>query len=113
MVGLVGIRRWASYRLGAMILPATRKPPSVRLQEISPRMVHTEPSYTSGVGQTWDQFLEGGSKGISDAVVHEGGKRVKLTWADGHKSDFSLQWLRDHSAEAINDVTKNRKVGRY
>lgn len=59
---------------------------------------------------TWSQFLEDGSKGVSGAAVHEGGHRVKLSWVDGHESEFSLKWLRDHSTGAFNSHTKQREV---
>lgn len=68
-------------------------------------------SYVGSSGDsTWAQFLEGGAKGVSGAVVHEGGRRVKISWVDGHESEFSLKWLRDHRAGAFNSHTKQREV---
>ena len=65
----------------------------------------------NGVGDlSWKRFLDGGSEGISEVVVLAGGHRVKLTWADGHESDFSLKWLRDHSDGSFEVTTKQRKV---
>ena len=59
---------------------------------------------------TWERFLEGGLEGVSGVVVREGGHRVRLSWVDGHTSEFSLKWLRDHSTGAFNSHTKQREV---
>ncbi|CAB1102384.1 unnamed protein product [Ectocarpus sp. CCAP 1310/34] len=63
----------------------------------------------------WRRFVEGGRHGISAAVVVQPGggvgQRVSVSWVDGHKSEFSTKWLRDHAADAFNSHTKQRQVG--
>ena len=67
--------------------------------------------YSGVVGDSsWTRFLDGGLQGISKAVVTEGGHKVKLSWADGHQSEFSLKWLRAHSNASFNVNTKQREV---
>ena len=68
------------------------------------------PRPPDGVDRSWKQFLDGGFDGVSEAVVLQGGYRVKLYWVDGHESEFSLKWLRDHSDGSFNVSTKQRKV---
>lgn len=61
----------------------------------------------------WEQFLRGGQVGATHADVEEqpGGKvGVRVSWGDGHRSEFSAKWLRDHAAEAFNPNTKQREV---
>lgn len=59
---------------------------------------------------SWKRFLDGGKDGVSKVVVLEGGHRVKLSWVDGHESQFSLKWLRDHSDGSFHVKTKQRNV---
>lgn len=65
----------------------------------------------------WQRFLQGGLDGISQAEVQTqqdgGGERVRISWADGHESEFSAKWLRDHCTEAVNPHTKQRQVIRW
>ena len=58
----------------------------------------------------WKRFTDGGLSGVSEAVILEGGQRVKLSWADGHESEFSLKWMRDHCDGSFHVNTKQRKV---
>eukprot|EP00752_Nemacystus_decipiens_P009969 g8891.t1 len=65
---------------------------------------------------SWELFLQGGLAGASQARVQQepGGKcRVLVSWKDGHESEFSTKWLRDHSAEAFNTHTHQREVDTY
>ena len=67
--------------------------------------------YNGMVGDySWTSFLDGGSQGVSEVVIVAGGHRVKLSWVDGHESEFSLKWLRDHSNTSFNVNTKQREV---
>lgn len=59
---------------------------------------------------SWKRFLDGGSEGVEEAVVLKGGHRVKLSWRDGHESEFSVKWLRDHGDGSINAITNQRTV---
>ena len=58
----------------------------------------------------WKRFIDGGSGGVSEAVILEGGQRVKLSWADGHESEYSLKWMRDHCDGSFHVNTKQRQV---
>lgn len=61
----------------------------------------------------WERYLQGGLAGASNARVQQqqgGEMRVQVSWEDGHESEFSTKWLRDHSAEAFNPHTKQREV---
>ena len=62
---------------------------------------------------SWERFLQGGLAGASHARVRQrqgGRSRVCVSWEDGHESEFSTKWLRDHAAEAFNPHTKQREV---
>lgn len=59
---------------------------------------------------SWKSFLAGGSEGVKEAIIMEGGHGVKLSWADGHESEFLLKWLRDHSDGSFHPSTMQRKV---
>lgn len=62
---------------------------------------------------SWERFLQGGLAGASHARVQgqpDGTSRVRVSWEDGHESEFSTKWLRDHAAEAFNPHTKQREV---
>lgn len=62
---------------------------------------------------SWERFLQGGLAGASHARVQQrqgGRSRVWVSWEDGHESEFSTKWLRDHAAEAFNPHTKQREV---
>ena len=62
------------------------------------------------VSSPWDRYLAGGAGGISCTVVDKASQRVKLSWTDGHHSEFSFKWLRDHSTDAFNPHTRQREV---
>lgn len=62
---------------------------------------------------SWERFVQGGLAGASDARVQQeqgGTRRVQVSWEDGHESEFSTKWLRDHSPEAFNPHTRQREV---
>lgn len=63
--------------------------------------------------QPWMRYLAGGSSGISRVVVRDGGRRVQLSWVDGHESEFSSKWLEDHCTGAFNPHTRQRQVRLY
>lgn len=66
---------------------------------------------SNGAGDiSWKRFLDGGSQGVSEATVLDEGRRVKLSWVDGHESEFSLIWLRDNSDGSFHAITKQREV---
>lgn len=119
MAGLMGSRRLVGSYLRGMPRPRTSQASLALLNmhmnmaaatAVAP-MAQPRRSYNeSSSNLTWKQFLEGGSRGVSGAVAHEGGHRVKLSWVDGHTSEFSLKWLRDHSPGAFNAHTKQREV---
>lgn len=56
----------------------------------------------------WNRYLAAGASGISRTVVD--GQKITLSWTDGHQSEFSFKWLRDHCADAFNPRTKQREV---
>ncbi|CAM9549273.1 unnamed protein product [Scytosiphon promiscuus] len=61
----------------------------------------------------WERFLRGGLDGISRTAVRrqgQGGTRLQISWNDGHESEFSSKWLRDHATDAFNPHTKQRQV---
>ena len=83
---------------------------TAKAANMAPVAAHTTRS-PNGVGPfSWKTFLDGGSKGVSEVVVLQGKKRVELSWVDGHSSEFSLEWLRDHSDGSFHVNTKQRKV---
>ena len=68
--------------------------------------------WSDGAGDlSWKRFLDGGSQGVSEAAVLDEGRRVKLSWVDGHESEYSLIWLRDNSDGSFHAITRQREVG--
>lgn len=80
------------------------------LQKKVPPMSSPRRPYIANGDDAWKRYLDGGLRGVSEAVVLEGGRRVKLSWVDGHESHFSLKWLRDHSSASYNVATIQREV---
>lgn len=67
--------------------------------------------------EAWQRYLAGASAGVESLVVVGRGEgnisesdRVKILWGDGHESEFSGKWLRDHCPTAFNRDTKQREV---
>lgn len=77
---------------------------------MAPNGSQAEGSSDGAGGLSWKGFLDGGSKGVKEAVVLDEGRRVKLCWVDGHESEFSLVWLRDNSDGSFHPTTKQREV---
>ena len=70
--------------------------------------------WSDGAGDlSWKRFLDGGSQGVSEAAVLDEGRRVKLSWVDGHESEYSLIWLRDNSDGSFHAITRQREVGYF